>query len=111
MRFRLFAILAMMLPVGAFQPFSPWHDTDLKRAIGKKVVLEVSAMLPKVDNIGHDVLHANNEFIASVLALDDKVPHDVKKQIILLSIKMAQYGDDMGSVLLQQYYDMVDKFI
>jgi hypothetical protein len=101
----------MMVSVKAFNPPGPWQDENIKRAIGKKIVLEVSSVLPKVDSIGHKVLHANNEFIANVLALDDNVPHDAKKQIILFSIKMAQYGDDMGSVLLQQYYDMVDKFI
>jgi len=29
--------------------------------------------------------------------------------LILTSIKMAQYGDDFGSYLLQMYYDIVDK--
>lgn len=88
-------------------------DTDIehiKTELGKKFVINLSSLLPKVDTIGHDVLQANNRFIVDVLSYPN-VPDDVKKQIILLSIKMAQYGDDLGSVFLQQYYDLVDRFL
>lgn len=88
-------------------------DTDIehiKSELGKKFVINLSSLLPKVDTIGHDVLQANNRFIVDVLSYPN-VPDDVKKQIILLSIKMAQYGDDLGSVFLQQYYDLVDRFL
>ena len=33
----------------------------------------------------------------------------VKKMIVLSSIKLAIMGDNMGSTLLQLYYDIVDK--
>ena len=33
----------------------------------------------------------------------------MKKNIVLGSIKLAILGDNMGSVLLQLYYDIVDK--
>lgn len=82
-------------------------DDELKRTLGKKVVLQISSLLPKVDTIGHDILHANNQFIANVLA-NDSMSHEFKKDIILFSIKMAQYGDDLGSFFLQQYYNIVD---
>ena len=88
-------------------------DTDIehiKTELGKSFVINLSSLLPKVDTIGHDVLQANNKFIVDVLSYPN-VPDDVKKQIILLSIKMAQYGDDLGSVFLQQYYDLVDRFL
>ena len=82
-------------------------DDELKRTLGKKVVLQISSLLPKVDTIGHDILHANNQFVANVLA-NDSMSHEFKKDIILFSIKMAQYGDDLGSFFLQQYYNIVD---
>ena len=82
-------------------------NDDLKRTLGKKVVLQISSLLPKVDTIGHDILHANNEFVAKVLA-NDNMSHEFKKDIILFSIKMAQYGDDLGSFFLQQYYNIVE---
>ena len=82
-------------------------NDDMKRTLGKKVVLQISSLLPKVDTIGHDILHANNEFVAKVLA-NDNMSHEFKKDIILFSIKMAQYGDDLGSFFLQQYYNIVE---
>tara|TARA_Y100001937_G_C7041152_1_gene294656 strand:- start:20 stop:376 length:357 start_codon:yes stop_codon:yes gene_type:complete len=83
---------------------------DFKRIVGKKVVLQISSVLPKVDTIGHDILHANNQFVANVLS-NDSMSHEFKKTIILLSIKLAQYGDDLGSFFLQQYYNIVDYVI
>jgi len=88
-------------------------DEDLnhiKGELGKKFVISLSSLLPKVDTIGHDWLQTNNRFIVDVLSYQN-IPDDVKKKIILLSIKLAQYGDDLGSVFLQQYYDLVDKFL
>tara|TARA_Y100000589_G_scaffold329058_1_gene374654 strand:- start:54 stop:560 length:507 start_codon:yes stop_codon:yes gene_type:complete len=87
------------------------HNIDnYKTAMGKQFVINLSSLLPKVDTIGHDVLQANNRFIVDVLSYPN-VPDDIKKQIILLSIKLAQYGDDLGSVFLQQYYNLVDHFL
>ena len=80
---------------------------EQQRVIGKKVVIEISSLLPHFDGIGHQVLHANNEFISHILSLQD-ISDDLKKDIILLSIKFAQYGDNFGSFLLQLYYDIVN---
>ena len=86
-------------------------DTNLKKEIGKKIVMDISSIIPKLD-IGYDVLHANNKFIVKVLSLDEHiVPHELKKYIILLSIKIAQNADNFGSYLFQQYYNLVDNVI
>ena len=90
-----------------FQILDFFHILDNKQN-GVNIVKSISSLLPHVDSIGHKVLHANNEFINSVLLMDT-LSDDLKKSIILFSIKMAQYGDDMGSELLQIYYDLVDK--
>ena len=78
-----------------------------EKAIGKYVVMKVSAFLPSFDSIGHKILHANNEFVSKIL-LDTSLPDELKKDLILFSIKMAQNGDDFGSYLLQMYYDIVN---
>lgn len=78
-----------------------------EKAIGKYVVMKVSAFLPNFDTIGHNILHANNEFVSKIL-LDTNLPDQLKKDLILFSIKMAQNGDDFGSYLLQMYYDIVN---
>ena len=77
------------------------------KIIGKKLVLGISSLLPKVDNIGHNVLHANNEFISYILSHDILNDH-FKKEIVLASIRLAQNGDDFGSLLLQTYYNIVE---
>jgi|TARA_B100001093_G_C26604356_1_gene917351 hypothetical protein len=81
---------------------------DEERNVGRIIVEKTSSYLPKVDTIGHKVLHANNEFISAVLNMHD-LPHDLRKDIVLWSIKLAQYGDNMGTHMLQMYYDLVDK--
>ena len=79
----------------------------IQQKAGKEIVLQISSMLPKFDTIGHDILRANHDFINNVLN-NDLLSHDMKKDIILGSIKLAQHGDDMGSFILQQYYNIVD---
>ena len=100
--------------VNAFKPspsFFPLVDSNhmnhMYQETGKEIVLQVSSLLPKVDTIGHDILHANHDYIQNVLA-NDVLSHEFKKSAILFSIKLAQYGDEMGSHILQQYYNLVD---
>ena len=76
--------------------------------LGKIIVETISAQLPNVDSIGHNVLRANNEFINTILN-NPTLSEPVKKMIVLASIKLAIMGDNMGSTLLQLYYDIVDK--
>lgn len=64
-----------------------------KKACGIFVLRSVSSLLPYADRIGHKVLRANNDFIDYILALDERyIPHKVKGKIILLSIRLAQWG-------------------
>ena len=79
-----------------------------EKVLGRKIVTEISTLLPRVDSIGHNILHANNEFISTILG-NGLLSDETKKIIILMSIKLAQQGDDFGSILLQQYYNIVDK--
>ena len=74
------------------------------------MVKQLSASLPHVDSIGHNILHANNIFINDILN-NPYLSHEMQKMIILTSIKLAQYGDNMGSSLLELYYNIVDYFL
>ena len=85
------------------------HNLEiLNQNIGKETVKMISSALPNVDSIGHQILHANNIYINDILN-NPNIPHELQKTLILMSIKLAQYGDDMGSILLQFYYDIVDR--
>ena len=79
----------------------------LNQNVGKESVKFISSALPHVDSIGHQILHANNIYINNILN-NPNIPHDIQKMLILASIKLAQYGDDMGSELLKLYYNIVD---
>lgn len=79
----------------------------IQQETGKEIVLQISNMLPKFDTVGHDILRANHDFIDNVL-YNELLSHEVKKSLILGSIKLAQHGDDMGSFILQQYYNIVE---
>ena len=85
------------------------NDFFLKSShkVGNEVVKTISAVLPHVDSIGHKILHANDIYINNILN-NPNIPHEVQKTLILTSIKLAQYGDDMGSKLLTLYYNLVD---
>ena len=83
---------------------------EIPEYLGKQAVKTISAVLPHVDSIGHNILHANDVYINSILN-NDAIPHDVQKNLILASIKLAQMGDDWGSHLLTEYYNLVDYFL
>lgn len=82
------------------------HKNENIMDMGKENVKMVSSILPKIDSIGGQILHANDVLIDNILN-NDNIPHEIQKQIILCFIKFAQYGDEAGSVLLQMYYDFV----
>ena len=79
----------------------------ISEELGKNIVLSVSAGLPKFDSVGHKILSANHDFISDILK-NEILSHEMKKNIILASIKLAQMGDDMGSHILQYYYNLVE---
>jgi hypothetical protein len=72
--------------------------------------MDLSYLLPKLD-VGYTILHADHKFIVNLFSSEDNIPHDVKKKLVLFTIKMAQYGDSVGSELFQKYYELVDKLI
>lgn len=75
---------------------------------GIHVVKSISSLLPKLDSIAPQILHANDQIIDFTLN-SNWIPPNLQKQIVLNSIKFSQFGDNMGSNFLQMYYDLVDK--
>ncbi len=72
------------------------------------IVRGIANFLPNIDLIGHQVLLSNKELIPLILEKDN-IPDDIKKELILGIIKMTQYGDSFGGILLENYYHIVDK--
>lgn len=75
---------------------------------GIEVVKSISSLLPKLDSIAPQILHANEKIIEATLN-NNWIPSEFQKRIVLGSIKYSQFGDNMGSHFLQMYYDLVDK--
>lgn len=78
--------------------------------INDKIVYDVATTLPNIDLIGHQVVLLNKN-LAEGLLYNDKLPIEVKKDIILLFIKLSQEGDKFGSIILNNYYNFVDYFL
>lgn len=70
------------------------------------IVKESTAILPKFDSIGHIVLSTNEYLINQVI--NSNIDPILKKKLILKIIDLARQGDDMGSTILQNYYNLID---
>ena len=76
----------------------------------EKIVNDIATTLPNIDTIGHQVVLLNKNLV-NVLLQDHNVPIEVKKDIILLFIKISQEGDKFGTVVLNNYYHLVNYFL
>ena len=75
---------------------------------GIQVVKSISSLLPKLDSIAPQILHANDKIIDFTLNCD-WITDELQKKIVLNSIRFSQFGDNMGSYFLQMYYELVDR--
>lgn len=84
--------------------------TEFTQANSKLIVQSLSNTLPHFDSISHIVLNTNSRLISHVLN-DELIPPQIKKDIILLTIKMTQEGDNMGGHILELYYNIVNHIL
>jgi len=78
--------------------------------INEKIVNDIATTLPNIDSIGHQVVLLNKDLV-NVLLHNDKLPIEIKKDIILLFIKLSQEGDKFGSIVLSNYYHLANYFL
>ena len=83
---------------------------EIKEKASKFIVKSLSDTLPQFDSISHIVLNTNSKIITDVLQ-NDWIDPQIKKYIILFTIKMTQEGDNMGGQILELYYNIVDKIL
>ena len=83
---------------------------EVKDGTSKFIVKSLSNTLPQFDSISHIVLNTNRKIIAHALE-NDFLPDQLKKDIILLTIKMTQEGDNMGGQILELYYNIVNHIL
>lgn len=92
------------------QLFDKLLTPEVKESSSKIIVKSLSNTLPQFDSISHIVLNTNSKIIAHALE-NDFIPHQLKKDIILLTIKMTQEGDNMGGQILELYYNIVNHIL
>tara|TARA_Y100000741_G_scaffold363620_1_gene352315 strand:- start:2761 stop:3087 length:327 start_codon:yes stop_codon:yes gene_type:complete len=105
MRIR-YLFLALLIS-SASNAFLHNFKLPLTPELSKSIVKTTSGLLPNADSVGHHVLHANKVIIDYLLDNND-ITMEYKKPIILLFIKTAQMGDNIGSYILSHYYDIVN---
>ena len=84
--------------------------SEFTQANSKIIVQSLSNTLPQFDSISHIVLNTNSRLISYVLN-DEFIPPQIKKDIILLTIKMTQEGDNMGGQILELYFNIVNHIL
>jgi len=82
----------------------------ISHEMGYSVVKIISALLPHVDSIAHDVLHMDDVMINQILNLSMVSP-EFKKNVILFIVHISQEGDNIGGYMLQLYYDIINKLM
>lgn len=92
------------------QLFDKLLTPEAKDGTSKFIVKSLSNTLPQFDSISHIVLNTNSKIIAHALE-NDFLPDQLKKDIILLTIKMTQEGDNMGGQILELYYNIVNHIL
>jgi hypothetical protein len=70
----------------------------------------ITQQLPKIDQIGHEILRQNENFIHIILE-NPHISYDVKKVLIMNLIHFVQMGDQFGSFVLEQYSHIADKIL
>ncbi len=81
----------------------------LDKHIIKSITKFISSTLAGADNTGHNVLHANSQLIHKIL--ESNLSVELKKDLSLFCIKLAQFGDHTGSNILEIYHHFVDKYL
>jgi len=79
------------------------HDLKIK------IVEDTTSILPKLDWFGHMMLTNNEKLISFVL--NTNFDDSIKKELILNIIDLCRKGDETGGVILENYYNLIDKIL
>lgn len=73
---------------------------------GAHIVKISTGLLPDFDKISHTVLTINEKLINNIL--DSSLSPDLKKKLILEVVDLTRRGDEMGSIILLKYHNLID---
>lgn len=73
---------------------------------GAHIVKMSTGLLPDFDKISHIVLTANEDIINKIL--DSSFSPELKKKLVLQVVELTRQGDETGSMILANYYKLID---
>lgn len=73
---------------------------------GAHIVKMSTGLLPDFDKISHIVLTMNEQLINKIL--DSSLSEELKKKLILQVVEITRQGDETGSIILANYYKLID---
>ena len=71
------------------------------------IVDKFAQSLPNIDSIGHQVILLDRNLV-NLLIDNHSISPDLKKNLILLIIKISQEGDQIGTFVLENFYKITD---
>ena len=71
------------------------------------IVDKFAQSLPNIDSIGHQVILLERNLV-NLLIDNHSISPDLKKNLILLIIKISQEGDQIGTFVLENFYKITD---
>ena|ERR1711991_670166 len=78
------------------------------KKISFDITKAISASLAGADHTGQHVLEANKQMIHKILE-SNILTYEIKKDLALFCIKLAQFGDQTGHNILSYYHHFVEK--
>ncbi len=103
------SMLFLLIPVlvSSFNLFDP---RLINKDFGVHLTKSISSMLAGADHTGQHILDTNRIIIHKILD-SDCLDQDLKKELSLLCIKFAQFGDHTGHVILEHFHNLVEKYL
>ena len=72
-----------------------------------KIIEKSANILPNIDIFGHKILEENNSLISQIIHID-KLPIELKKDLIITIVKFTELGDSFGNIVLKNYEYLID---
>tara|TARA_B100001093_G_C26838269_1_gene1019363 strand:+ start:2796 stop:3167 length:372 start_codon:yes stop_codon:yes gene_type:complete len=76
---------------------------NIDNQLGLEIVGNIAKNIPNIDSIGHQVILFDKRMINFLLD-NNEIPDNIKKEVILILIKISQNGDQIGTIVLDNFY-------
>ena len=99
---KIFLLYSLLISVSSF------NINVATKKISLDLTKAISATLAGADHTGQHVLEANKQMIHNILE-SEVLSYEIKKDMALFCIKLAQFGDQTGHNILSFFHHFVEK--